>query len=349
MIEVLANAMGLAITDPVFWMPLVFLGLFFLVVLAGTILDGFDIGVGSLSLIAPAALRPRMLSLLSPWRDANEYWLFLGMVLFFCAFPHAWEAVMGSLYLPLCGLALGVLLRSVSFEMRLRAPAELQAKWQVAFGVGSVITAFVHGVLLAKVVVSFNTGAGYFWFSIFMGLCSVAAYALLGASWLIMREAGELRARAVRWGSVTVRWFAAGAIAASVVLALANPGVLLKWSEGLQRVLVLLLWGALLLCFISLEMCLQRMINSSYRTTALPFMLTLIVFVAVMSGLAFSFFPFLVLDEITIWDGAASLPVLQIVGGVAVLIIPIMLLFNIWVYKGMFGLSKPPQPPEFRG
>ena len=51
-------------------------------VIAGTILDGFDIGVGCLSLVAPESLRPRMMSLLSPWRDANEFWLFLGMIVF---------------------------------------------------------------------------------------------------------------------------------------------------------------------------------------------------------------------------------------------------------------------------
>src|SRR5690606_14500059 len=179
MIEALANAVGLGVHEPAFWMPVLFLGCFFVVIVAGTVLDGFDIGVGCLSLIAPESLRPRMLALLRPWRDANEYWRFLGMGLFVTAFPKAWGPGMGSLYLPLCGLALGVMLRSVSFEMRLRAPSELQGKWQVAFGLGSLVTAFVHGLLLAKVVVSFGQGPGYFWFGVFMGFCAVAAYVLL--------------------------------------------------------------------------------------------------------------------------------------------------------------------------
>src|SRR5690606_35460973 len=226
--------------------------------------------------------------------------------------------------------------------------SELQGKWQVAFGLGSLVTAFVHGLLLAKVVVSFGQGPGYFWFGVFMGFCAVAAYVLLGASWLIMREAGELRARAVRWGSRAVRWFAAGAIGASVVLALANAGVLLKWSEGISRATVLVLWSVLLLCFVSIEMCLQRMINSSYRTTAIPFFLTLVVFLVVLSGLAFSFFPFLVLDEITIWDAAASVEVLRIILTAAMVAIPILVIFNIRVYWGMFGLSRPPLPPDYK-
>src|SRR5690554_5386183 len=100
MIDTLALALGLNATDPVFWLPLVFMGLLFLLVLAGTVLDGFDIGVGCLSLFAPEHVRPRMLALLSPWRDANEFWLFLGIGLFMAAFPHAWGRLMGALYLP---------------------------------------------------------------------------------------------------------------------------------------------------------------------------------------------------------------------------------------------------------
>src|SRR3546814_3823842 len=85
-------------------------------------------------------LRPRMLSLLSPWRDANEFWLFLGLGLFVAAFPNAWGSVMGELYLPLCVLTLGVLLRSVSFEIRLRAPQEWQSRWLFGFAFGSLLT-----------------------------------------------------------------------------------------------------------------------------------------------------------------------------------------------------------------
>ena len=126
MITDLALALGVSATDPAFWLPLVFLGLLFITIIAGTLLDGFDIGVGCLSLVAPESLRPRMMALLSPWRDANEFWLFLGLGVFALVFPHAWGSVMGQLHLPLMLLALGVMARSLCFELRLRAPAEQQ-------------------------------------------------------------------------------------------------------------------------------------------------------------------------------------------------------------------------------
>ncbi|GAB2902264.1 cytochrome d ubiquinol oxidase subunit II [Paralcaligenes sp. KSB-10] len=348
MIVSLALSLGMNPQDPAFWMPLAFMGILFTVIVAGTILDGFDIGVGCLALFAPPDLRPRMLSLLSPWRDANEFWLFLGMGLFVAAFPNAWGSVMGELYLPLCVLALGVMLRSVSFEFRLRAPIEMQSRWLAGFSLGSLITALAHGFLLGQLVVTYQTGAGYLWFSLFVGLCALAAYCLLGAAWLIMREGGELRVRAVMWGRRAVRWAAAGSVGVSVVLAFANTGVFLKWSDGPQWPVVVGLWGFMLIGFVSIEMCLQRMINRSYRTTAFPFTMTLLIFLVTLGGLGYSFFPYLVLDDITIWDAAASVASLRLILSAAVIALPVALIFNIWVYWRMFGLSKAPTPPVFK-
>lgn len=348
MIHTLSTALGMQPTDPAFWLPLFFLSLLFFTVLAGTVLDGFDIGVGILTLVAPRSLRPRMMALLSPWRDANELWLFLGVGIFLIAFPHAWGAVMGLVGLPLMLLAIGVMTRTICFELRLRAATEYQRWWQLGFGAGSALTALSHGLLLALVIINYERGDGYIWFLGFMGLCAVAAYLLLGAAWLVMRETGELRIRAVIWGRRAVRWFAAGAIAASVVLALANPGILLKWSDGAPRAAVLGLWLVILLGFVTIEMNLQRLLNASVRSTALPFVLTLAIFIAVLSGLAFSFFPFLILDQMTIWDGAANVETLQLIGKLCAFTLPFLGVFSLWVYWRMFGVSRPPMPPHFK-
>lgn len=348
MIDTLANALGMGAAEPAFWMPLVFMVLLYAIVVAGTLLDGFDIGVGCLALYAPNSLRNRMLSLLSPWRDANEFWLFLGLGLFLVAFPGAWSYVMGKLYVPLVMLGLGVTLRSVSFEMRVRAPEQQRSAWLLGFGLGSLLTALAHGALLAQVVVSYETDAGYWWFTALVAVCAVAAYSLLGAAWLIMREAGELRARAVIWGRKSVRWCAVGAVAVSVTLAFSNSGVFLKWSQMLDWTRLALLWGVLLLCFVSIEMCLQRMINSSFRTTALPFVLVLIIFLIMLGGLGYSFFPYIVLDDITLWDAAAPVEILRLAMAGTLIALPVALVFNIWVYWRMFGLSVAPQPPVFK-
>lgn len=347
MIESLAIALGLDAGAPDFWLPLVFMGLLFVIVLAGTVLDGFDIGVGCLSMFAPESLRPRMLALLSPWRDANEFWLFLGMGLFMAAFPHAWGRLLGQLYLPITLLAVGTMLRSVGFELRLRAPREQQPYWMRLFGLGALLTAVSHGMLLAQIAMPKRDEIDAWWFIGFTAVCAVAAYGLLGAAWLIMRESGELRRKAVSWGRRSVRWAAAGAVGVSVVLALGNPGIFLKWSGGLSRPAVAAIWFGMLAAYIWIELCLQRMLDTHDRNTALPFMLTLLIFVMTLGGLGYSFFPYLVLDELTIWDSAAAVDSLELVLAAVIVSLPVTLIFNIWVYRRMFGVSVPPEPPVF--
>src|SRR5690554_3371153 len=347
MVDTLAMALGLHPAAPEFWMPLAFMGLLCLVVLAAMVLDGFDIGVGCLSVFAPQSLRPRMLSLLSPWRDANEFWLFLGLGLFMAAFPLAWGRVMGELYLPLTLMAVGTLLRTFGYELRVRAPREMQSYFGRLFGMGALLTALSHGLLLAQVVMLSQADTVQLGFSLFTAVCAVAAYCLLGASWLIMREGGELRARAIFWGRRCVRWAAAGAVGVSVVLALGNPGIFLKWSSGLTRALAACLWVGMLVASVCIVMCLQRMINTSIRSPALSFLMTFVVFGLTFAGLTYSFFPYLVLDELTIWDAAAAPESLELVLVMAAVALPIALAFNARVYRGMFGLSVPPEPPEF--
>jgi cytochrome d ubiquinol oxidase subunit II len=88
-----------------------------------------------------------------------------------------------------------------------------------------VLVAFSHGYILARVAVAYQPGGGNTGFAVLMGGCAVAVYSLLGASWLMMREAGELRVRAVGWARRTLRWGAVGAVGVSVVLDFSNAGV----------------------------------------------------------------------------------------------------------------------------
>ncbi|HCP78790.1 MAG TPA: cytochrome oxidase, partial [Pusillimonas sp.] len=112
--------------------------------------------------------------------------------------------------------------------------------------------------------------------------------------------------------------------------------------------IVILLWVWILISFMIIEMMLQRTIQRSYRHAWLPFVLILLVFLITLGGIGYSFFPFLVLDNVTIWDGAASVDALRLILAAAVIALPVALIFNIWVYWRMFGVSRPPQPPAFR-
>jgi len=347
MMELLANLLGLQTVEPAFWMPLAAMALLFVLLAGALVFDGFDLGVGCLCVFAWQQQRTRMLALLSPWRDVNLWWVMLGFGLFLTVFPHAVRPMLGQLMLPLTLLALGTGLRSVSFAFYLRAPALLRPRCCAGVTLGAWMVVVAHGLLLAAFVMQFDDFPNSGWFVAFVVLGVIATYLLTGASWLIMREGedGDLRRAAVRWARRAIRWAAAGAIGVCAVLGLGNPAVLARWTSGLSVGAVVALWLLLLACVVTIELALRH--SRTDRASALPFALTLVLVLVVPGGLSYSVFPDLVLGEMTLWDGAASEATLRVVFGVWLAALALMLPFALWVYRGMLGVARPPQPPEY--
>ena len=233
---------------------------------------------------------------------------------------------------------LGVMLRSVSFEFRIRASSEQRPVWMNRFWFGSVMTAMGHGMLLANIVTGYQQDTPSVWFSLFIGLCAVAAYALLGASWLVMRLQGAIHAQAIGWARHAIRWTAAGMVAVSVALGLANPAIFYKWSNTTSLMLAAPVWFLMLGCFVGIDMVLNRLGQPRYRSLSwAPFSLCLILFVCMVGGLAYSMFPYVILDNMTLWDAAASESSLQLVLAASVVAAPVMIIFNLMSYRSLFG------------
>jgi len=332
----LALSLGMTPDDPSFWLPLVFMAALVAIIVGGAILDGFGLGVGLLLGLAPGDERERMMSVLDPWRDANEFWLLLGAALFAAAFPFAWGDVLAQLYAPLVLMLCGTVLRSVSAECWLRSPLAVRPRWIAACWAGSLMCALSHGLLLAGIVTAYQNPPGQIWFALFVGLCAVFAYALLGATWLVMRVRGPLQVCAVNWARHSVYWTAAGMAAVAVTLALSNAGMMTKWANpsGLQS--AALLWLCMLACFVCIELALGRLPTCSGWTT-LPFACCVLLFLIMLLGLAYSVFPYLILDVMTIWDAAADTASLRLTLAAAVVAAPVLLLFNILAYRSALG------------
>lgn len=340
MIDMLAASLGVSANDPTFWIPLVFMGLLFLLIASGVVLDGFDLGVGMLLPLLPTDERGRLMGLLSPWRDANEFWPLLGIGLFAAAFPLVWGTVFGALYGPLTLMALGIMLRSVAFEFRIRARDELKSRWVMAFWLGSLATAFGQGLILGNIATGYQTRAEYGWFTVVIGLCVIAAYVLLGAAWLVMRVDGDLQRRAARWGRHAIRWTAVGMVASSVMLGLANPGIFYKWSNPAGFATVAAVWAVMLMCFALAEMRLVRASRGASTHDWMPYVLCIVLYWLMLAGLAYSLFPYLILDDMTIWDGTASVESMRLVLSAATVGLPVILIFNLWAYRGVFGKAR---------
>jgi len=338
MIDALSASLDLDAGNPAFWMPLLMMALLFILIVGAALFDGFDIGVGVLVLLAPKQSRSQLMVVLSPLRDANGFWWLLALGLFLTAFPMAWGVVLGALYVPMSLTMMGVMLRSVAFEFRIRAASDKRDRWIALFWLGSVLTALGHGALIAQLVIGAKLEVPDVWFIGFIAVCAVAGYGLLGACWLVMRLQGALQLFAAHWARHAIRWTAAGMVAVSIALGLANPAIFYKWSSATNLGMAAPIWLLMLVCFVGIDMSLSRVVQPRYQNLVwLPFTLCLILFCAMLSGLTYSMFPFVVLDALTLWDAAAAQGSLQLVLAATIVAVPIMVIFNLMTYRGLFG------------
>lgn len=330
----LAGLLGLSVYDPVFWMPLLCLGVFLLMVLLGTVFDGFDLGV---ALLLPFAgeHKDRLVNLLGPWRNINEFWLLFGMVFFLAAFPKAWGFVFSMMYWPLVCIGIGALLRNVSFEFRLRSADSLRRFWMLLFFAGSVMNAFGQGWLLGKLVVGFQAEEGYGLFALLVAFGMLALYMLLGAAWLIMRVDGVLQQEAIGWAKRTVRVAAGGLIAIMTGMGLSNMGIFYKWALIDTFSVVFPAWIVILSAFALIEILLKQAHKSEWLSR-LPFLLLILLACISLGGVAYSYFPFLVYDELSLWDSIDSIVTLRYVVWGMVMVLPVLLVYIAWSYGDVF-------------
>lgn len=114
-----------------YWLPLFFAGAMGLALLIYVILDGYDLGIGILLPFANDDEKDVMVAAIGPFWDANETWIVLGVGILLIAFPQAHSIVLTSLYLPVTLMLMGLILRGVAFDFRVKAGDKHKAKWIV--------------------------------------------------------------------------------------------------------------------------------------------------------------------------------------------------------------------------
>ena len=187
--------------------PLIWAALLAFAVLAYVVLDGFDLGVGLLSPFArDEHERDRMMNSIAPVWDGNETWLVLGGGGLLAAFPLAYAVAMPAWIAPSTAMLLGRISRVFAFEFRARAHTR-KYLWNWAFAGGALLAGFAQGVVLGAfvqgIVVAGRAYAGGAWdwlspFCVATGIALIIGYALLGATWLVMKTTDELQQRASR-------------------------------------------------------------------------------------------------------------------------------------------------------
>ncbi len=184
--------------------------------LAGyAVLDGFDLGVGSLHLLLGRTTRERttLVDAIGPVWNGNEVWLLAAGGAMVVAFPHLYAASFSGFYLALMIVLWLLLLRGLGIEFRHQVDHDLwRHAWDVAFGLASLLLALLFGVALGNVLRGVPLDAGGEFrgtfalllnpFALLGGVVSVATLSMHGAAWIALKTDGELQARARQYASV---------------------------------------------------------------------------------------------------------------------------------------------------
>lgn len=225
-------------------------------------LDGFDLGVGILSLFSRNEKeRDLHISAIAPVWDGNEVWLLAGGGALFAAFPKVYATVFSGFYLALMLVLLCLILRAVSLEFRGQVTSEkARTLWGWMFGVSSLVVSILFGVALGNILRGIPIDAagnytGTFFdllnpLALLMGVLSLVFFVMHGAAYMAIKTDGDLRDRMFRRSEKLVSAAAVIYILAIAALFLKSPflfsGKILPWAAVLLTVAGFLLarWGA---------------------------------------------------------------------------------------------------------
>ena len=292
--------------DPAQWLPLTFAALMGLSILIYVVLDGFDLGVGVLFPFAEADEKDRMVASIGPFWDANETWLVLAIGILLVAFPTAHGAILTALYLPVALMLIGLILRGVAFEFRVKAPAKWKGLWDLSFWSGSLLTSLTQGWMLGMYIMGLETTVLTLIFAALTAVFLTVAYSFIGATWLILKTDGALQQKAVDWAKGGIWGLVLGLGAISVASPLVSDRIFAKWFSvpeifllaPLPLVSAALVW--------TLWITLRNLPAKDDKFAWLPFVVTIALFVLGFAGMAYSFYPYVVPEKLTIYEAASA-------------------------------------------
>ncbi len=303
-------------------------------------LDGFDLGVGILSLTASdEERRSTLMSSLGNVWDANETWLVLMGGALFGAFPLAYSTILSALYIPIMGMIFGLIFRAVAFEFREHSDRKLF--WNYAFGVGSFIAALNQGFALGSVLAGIHVdAAGHFigttwdwltWQSLLVALTLIQGYVLIGSTYLIIKTEGELQETHYRSAKIAAWTTLIGAVAITIATPIFYENIrqtlfnssLIYVFASIPAIAIFLIW--------------QLLSSLNRKAETAPFVWTVLLFLLSFLGLGLIVFPYVIPTQITIYQAAASPSALVFMIIFIGFLIPIMLFYNVYQYLVFSG------------
>lgn len=325
-------------------LALIWGGIIAVAVLLYVLLDGFDLGVGILFPFAPSDLcRDKMMNSVAPFWDGNETWLVLGGGGLLAAFPLAYAVLMPAFYIPIIFMLLGLIFRGVAFEFRFKADLSHRKIWDYAFHFGSLTATFFQGVILGTIVGGIKVsgrsfaGSSLDWlnpFALMTGIALVFGYALLGATWLVMKTEKETQIWARKSASYALIYVFLFMGLVSLWVPFFNEEIHKRWFSIPNFFYLLPI--PLLTFFLGLRLY-YFLVWKTYEIK--PFVYTILLFLLCYLGLGISLWPWIVPYKITYLQAAAA-PQSQSLLLIGVLILlPIILGYTFYSYYVFRGKS----------
>jgi cytochrome d ubiquinol oxidase subunit II len=302
-------------------------------------LEGFDFGVGILLpfLGKDDTDRRVILNTIGPFWDGNEVWLITAGGAIFAAFPHWYATMFSGFYLPLVLMLLTLIVRGVGFEFRSKgAHPSWRKLWDWMIFVGSFVPALLWGVAFGNMIrgVPINADMQYvggFWnllnlYALSGGLAALAGFTLHGAIFLSLKTGGELMERAhtaatrlwlptlvIVWAFVAATYFATDMFARLGI----NPGPI---PLGAGVALLAAGW----------------FIRQRYHGWA--FVMSGLTIILSAATVAIGLYPRVMVSSLntawslTIYNASSSPYTLRVMTIVALIFVPIVLIYQGWSY-----------------
>jgi len=340
------------------------------------ITDGFDMGVGALVPVIGKSDNERrvMINSIAPHWDGNQVWLITAGGALFAAWPLVYATSFSGFYLAMIVTLAALWLRPLGLDYRSKIEEpKWRNTWDICISISGFVPPIIFGVafgnLLQGVPFQLNeflmpTYHGSFFgllnpFALLCGLVSLFMILLQGASWLQMKttDAVHARARGVAqimgllttvafvaagfWVQGIEGYVIAGGIDGNAVSNPLNKEVVREvgaWMNNFEQ--YPLMWAAPAL---GVVMPLLAALASRFEKGGFAFLASSLGNAGVIFTAGLAMFPFVMpssLDpksSLTMWDSTSSELTLNLMTGVAFVMVPIILAYTSWTYYKMFG------------
>jgi cytochrome bd ubiquinol oxidase subunit II len=216
--------------------------------------------------------------------------------------------------------------------------------WNRVFYAGSLLATFSQGLMLGLYVTGFAGTAAAWVFAVLTGACVCAGYALLGATWLIIKTEGTLQLKAVAWARGNLLLTGAGIAAISIATPMLSAQIFNKWFAWPNLFLLmpipLTTFTLFLTIYRSLKRLPTRLHDGNEYGAWVPFAASVGIFCLAFYGLAYSLFPWLVVDKITIWQAASAKESLVIIFVGAMVVLPAIIGYTAFAYRVFWGKAR---------